>query len=47
MTLCSRGRLYSPPRRAGLAPLKSADQAAPDRPAHGADARGARLFTSS
>lgn len=34
-----QGTGYANPRRAGLAPLDTAEQAVPDRPAHGADAR--------
>jgi hypothetical protein len=32
-----QGSAYSPPRRAGLAPRKSAEQALPDRHVHGGD----------
>ena len=43
----SRGRLCSPPRRAGLAPRDTAEQAAPDRPVHQADVALRAWLTSN
>ena len=44
---CLQGSAFSPPRRAGLAPLNTAEQAAPDRPVHGADFALGASFTSN
>ena len=46
LRLPSTGLAKANPRRAGLAPLDTADQAAHDRPAQVAEARCARLGTS-
>ncbi len=42
-----QGAACCPPRRASLAPRKSAEQAAPDRPVQGADGALRALLTSS
>jgi hypothetical protein len=42
LRLPSRGMDVANPRRAGLAPLQSAEQAAPDRPTHWVERRGLR-----
>src|SRR3569623_2533864 len=42
-----QGAAFSPPRRAGLAPRKTAEQAVPDRPAHHTDCALRALLPSS